>query len=129
MDYTFELDFGPDSRVLALSELPQVGPGVAALDVNGQGMLYTTSVWKAPDGVVTDGSWGRSGLGLTVADDALHVTGQLDAGQIAEVVITSPDAEPLIYQVARNKHGFYAAIFELGPIVWRATVDVTHRDA
>jgi hypothetical protein len=128
MDYMFDLDLGPDAQVLAMSESPEFGPGVAVIDLNGQGMLYS-AVWKSARGVVTSGS-GSSGLGWTLTDGMLHVTGELDSDEIAQVVISSPGAEPTCYRVTPNARGFYAAVFELAADPWEdATVEVEHRHA
>jgi hypothetical protein len=126
MDYMFELDLGPHAQVLAISESPEFGPGVAVIDLNGQGMLYSAVVWKSAGGVFTAGS-GSSGLGWTLEGGVLHVTGELDSDEIAQVVINCPGAEPTIYRVAPNDRGFYAAVFELAADQWNATVEVGHR--
>jgi hypothetical protein len=127
MDYMFDLDLGPDAQVLAISESPEVGPGVAVVDLNGQGMLYSALVWKYARGVVTSHS-GSSGLGWTLTDGMLHVTGELASDDIAEAVIHCPGAEPTRYRVAPNARGFYAAVFELAADQWEAAiVEVEHR--
>jgi hypothetical protein len=126
MDYMFELDLGPQAQVLAISESPKFGPGVAVIDLNGQGMLYSAVVWKSARGVVTAGS-GSSGLGWTLEDGMLHVTGELASDEVAQVVINCPGAEPTSYRVAPNARGFYAAVFELAADQWNATVEVEHR--
>jgi hypothetical protein len=124
----FELDLGPDAQVLAISESPEFGPGVAVVDLNGQGMLYSTVVWKSARGVVTSRS-GSSFLGWILEGEMLYVTGELDSDEVAQVVITCPGAEPTIYRVSPNDRGFYAAAFELAADQWNPTVEVEHRRA
>lgn len=104
------LDLGPHLVVLAISEFPEVpSPGVVLVDLNGEGMVYTASVWMDHTGHVTAGGWGTSGMGFCISDSAVSVTGRATAStQVVVRVGHSITGESFEFVVIPTAQGWYA---------------------
>jgi hypothetical protein len=123
---SLELDLGPDPRVLAISEFHEApGPGVALVDLNGEGMVYTESVWMDDSGHVTAGGWGMSGTGLSVSHGAASVTGRASSQtQLVVQVQHSKTGEAFEFVVSPSAEGWYAGCRPL-PGHWHDLDSVT----
>ena len=107
---SLELDLGPNPQVLAISEFLEVpGPGVALVDLNGEGMVYTESVWMDDSGHVTASGWGMSGVGFSISDAAVSVTGRATAStQVAVKAQHSMTGDSFEFVVMPTAEGWYA---------------------
>jgi hypothetical protein len=106
-----DLGLGPDAQLLALSSFPTVpGPGVAVVDLNGNGMIYTQQTWMDAEGRITDenGS-GGSGVGTSMGLGAVFVTGQAPEDcQTVVVQARVPGSEPMECTASTEAGGWYA---------------------
>jgi hypothetical protein len=107
---SLDLGLGPEPHVLALSEFVLVpGPGVVLVDLNGQGMLYSETVWMDEAGRVSASGFGSSGTGWSISDGAVSVTGRArGAGRVLVEVTTSVAAASMSFEVTPESDGWYA---------------------
>ncbi len=94
-----------------MSEFAEVpGPGAVLVDLNGRGMLYTTSVWLDEAGHVSDGGCGQSGTGWALCDGSVVVTGQVGPDVVAiEVEVVSEIGDRhFSFEVTPLTNGWYA---------------------
>jgi len=122
---SLDLDLGPDPHVLALSEFVTVpGPGVVLVDLNGQGMLYSETVWMDDQGCVTGGGVGWSSTGWSLADGCVSVTGRASGVPTVAVEVTSWNpVGSLSFEVTPEPDGWYAGC-RLLPDDWLDSHDI-----
>jgi hypothetical protein len=121
---SLDLGLGPEPRVLALSEFVLVpGPGVVLVDLNGQGMLYSETVWMDEAGHVTASGFGSSGTGWSLADGCVAVTGRAAGTTRVLVEVTASGAvASLSFEVTPGPDGWYAGCRSL-PEDWSGLDD------
>lgn len=79
------------------------------VDLNGEGAVYTESVWMDDSGHVTASGWGMSGVGFSISDAAVSVTGRATAStQVAVKAQHSMTGESFEFVVMPTAEGWYA---------------------